>query len=277
MVRSKSHIAEIILPFLSDLGNCAARTAAATGDIILPRYCAVCGRTLLLHEKFICIYCLADLPFTYNWNMPHNRMADRFNEMIQRDIITSKHQNSDLLVRPESYAYAAALFFYRGESAYRKIPHRLKYHCDIGIGRHFGKMLGKRLAGVGQFSDVDMVIPVPLHWRRRWERGYNQAAVIASETAAALGAALREDILMRHRKTRTQTKLDVRGKMENVRQAFRIKKKFLANPPAAGHILLVDDVFTTGATIHACFLALRAVYTEDTRISAATLAFVDNG
>lgn len=246
-----------------------AGTAYAVGDIILPRYCAVCGRKLLVHEKFVCIYCMADFPYTYNWMMPRNRMADRFNEMIQRDIIAAEDH--------EPYAYAAALFLYRGESSYKRIPYRLKYHGDIGIGRHLGKILGQKLAGAGHFPDVDMVIPVPLHWRRRWERGYNQAAVIAAEAASALGAALREDIIVRHRKTQTQTKLDVQGKMKNVQGAFRIREKFLSSPPAARHILLVDDVFTTGATIHACFRALRTVYPPGTRISAATLAFVDNG
>ncbi|MBO8444763.1 MAG: ComF family protein [Bacteroidetes bacterium] len=311
MYRFRKHISTAS-PFFKEILTGISGTLSAAGDIILPRYCAVCGRRLLIHEKFICIYCLADFPYTYNWTIPHNRMADKFNEMIQRDIIdsngsgmpmrggiwteptenctgkdgtgkdtTGKDQTESgtckMKTVHEPYAYAAALFLYRGESAYRRIPHRLKYHGDISIGRHFGKMLAKRLAGTEHFSNVDMVIPVPLHWRRRWERGYNQAAVIAAETAAVLGTALREDILVRHRRTRTQTRLDVLGKIQNVRQAFGIREKFLASPPAARHILLVDDVFTTGATINACFRALRTVYSTEVRISAVTLAFVDSG
>ena len=184
----------------------------AAGDILLPRTCIVCGRPLLLDERHLCLECLADLPQTYFWQRSHNQMADKFNEVIQR----KEHESF------ERYAYAAALFFYHREADYRLIPYQIKYHGNISAGRFFGKMLGRRLASSDIYSDVDLVIPVPLHWTRKWKRGYNQAEVIASAVADAMGAELRTDILKRRRRTATQTKLSVEDKTRNVSGAFTL-------------------------------------------------------
>lgn len=236
----------------------------AAADLILPRTCIVCGRRLHVEERHLCLYCMADLPLTYFWKLTHNTMSDKFNSIIQESIDRSDHP------RHEQYAYGAALFFYHSEAGYRQIPYRLKYHGDIRAGRHFGKMLGERLAEAEHFQDVDMVIPVPLHWTRKWERGYNQAEVIASSIAECLGAKTEYRMLSRTRRTMTQTKLDVEEKARNVNGAFEAT----AVNNGARHILLVDDVFTTGSTLHACFVALRESYPPPVRISIATLGFV---
>lgn len=244
------------------------RGLQAAADIILPRTCAVCGRTLNLDERHLCLPCLAELPLTHMWTRDHNSMADRFNRMIEDSM--DDYPTDRIL---ERYAYAAALFFYDGEGDYRRIPHRLKYQGDIRIGRYFGRLLGRKLAGAGHFKDVDAVIPVPLHWTRKWKRGYNQAEVIANEIAAELGATMRTDILRRQRRTRTQTKVAPGHKSANVAGAFRATIPQTTILPYR-HILLVDDVFTTGSTLMACFTALRAVLPPSVRISVATLAFV---
>ncbi len=247
------------------------RGLRAAGEILLPRQCITCGQRLLLEEKHLCLECLADLPQTYFWTMSHNPMADRFNENIQKDIETDEDDGLH-----ERYAYAAALFFYHSEAQYRLIPYQIKYHGNIRAGRYFGRMLGNRLASSELFEDVDMVVPVPLHWTRKWKRGYNQAEVIAGAVAEALGAPMRTDLLRRRKRTTTQTRMEVEDKRKNVAEAF-VSTPSLADIAAQDsirHLLLIDDVFTTGATLHACFVALRTVLPASVRISIATLGFV---
>lgn len=230
-------------------------------DLFIPRLCVVCGRSLSLREDHICLDCLADLPRTYYSKMPRNKMADRFNDLIQRD-----------LKEPEPYSYATALFYYRASTGYRDITKRLKYRGDISSGRYFSGMLAEEIACSSLFADVDTVIPVPLHWTRRWSRGYNQAEVIGETIARRLGSSARPDILKRQRRTKTQTRLSIEGKEANVSDAFRLRKGI--DLSGCRHILLVDDVFTTGATVNSCRAVLRSVVGPGTRISVATLACV---
>lgn len=246
-----------------------AEVVTAISDLFLPRTCLVCGRQLGTREQHLCIYCSADIPFTRYWNRERNPMSDRFNAKIQQTL----EEPGARYARNERYAYASALFFYNGDADYKKIPQALKYNYDIHAGEFFADCLGHHLAGSRHFSDVDTVIPVPLHWLRRWERGYNQAEVIGARLASALGARLRTDILFRARITRTQTRLSVAEKARNVASAFKVNTQNLKG--IIRHILLVDDVFTTGATLHACFRALRDALPSDIRISIATLAVVD--
>lgn len=202
-------------------------------------------------------------------------MADKFNSLIERGL-----DGYPVGGHLERYAYAVALFFYDGQGDFRKITQQLKYHADLGIGRDFGRMLAHRIDDARHFEDVDVIIPVPLHWTRLWKRGYNQAEVIAGAIAEHLGVDLRTDILKRSRRTRTQTKVDPARKSENVKGAFVVNKSSLGlsqklvGEAGYRHILLVDDVFTSGSTLHNCFLALRTVFPPDVRISVATLGFV---
>ncbi|MBO5581549.1 MAG: ComF family protein [Bacteroidales bacterium] len=335
-------------------------------DLFLPRECLACGCRLGLRERHLCLTCAADVPYTYHWLSAHNPLADRFNAVLER------HRPADERM---DYAYAAALMHYKGP--YRAIPRALKYHGDLAAGRFFGGLLGRRLASAPHFADVDLIIPVPLHWTRRRSRGYNQAEIIAqaicdafchsektggvcschsdepggictchserSESASYCHSEetegrrknlpsfvqCRSDILVRARRTRTQTKLTIEQKARNVASAFQVsfapihrdasshprldafrhllldalhftrldafhhslldalrhfRPDALRHPRLdrespqealahARHILLVDDTFTTGATLYACYAALRP-YTS-ARISIATLAAVE--
>ena len=218
---------------------------------------------------------------------------------------------------------AAALFFYRHGSGYDQITQALKYGRNFAAGRHFAAMLGQRLRDSPLFSDVDLVVPVPLHWTRRVRRGYNQAEVIARAVARELSAgrggeprdpgcshrtpsqpgalpparvAFAPRLLRRVRRTRTQTRMTISEKSLNVSGAFAVRSVHTLTDSGGGmckkglkrtyprlfsggyardvhHILLVDDVFTTGSTLTACHDALREVFGPDVRISLATLSF----
>ena len=287
------------------------RGFAAALDFLLPRKCVVCESILGPAETHICSDCLEDLPRTYYWLRKFNPMADKFNALIQKWVEDRPQAGKDDCLAAsegsipprENYAYATALFFYRTDSGYSNISRQLKYHGDIPTGRCFGRMLGEKIAVAEHFKDVDAVIPIPLHWTRKWSRGYNQAEILASEVAAAIGAPLRTDILERRRRTRTQTKLTIEGKAANVKGAFSVRPDIINSvrttdsnnalrpitncpprpcrnkadaygPAGPKHLLLVDDVFTTGSTLHACYAALREVFPQSMRISVATLAFV---
>jgi predicted amidophosphoribosyltransferase len=265
----------------------------ALGDLMMPRACLACGCRLGMRERHLCLSCAADVPYTRFWMAPHNPLADRFNAVLER------HRGTE----PMDYAYAAALIYYKG--AYRSIPRALKYQGDLAAGRHYGALLGRRLAAAPHFADIDLVIPVPLHWTRLRSRGYNQAEILARALVDAFRSAtstvipdltrnlpeVRTDLLVRARRTRTQTRVSVDQKARNVASAFQVPERFplwarfvstlkgdAPESPAsvlasARHILLVDDTFTTGATLYACYAALRPFTTA--RISIATLAAVE--
>ncbi len=258
-------------------------------DLAFPRSCIVCGRRLLSHEKHICIFCHSDLPFTYYSARSHNPMSDKLNAMIERDVDASGSEFPE-----ERYSYATALFFYNNSAGFKNITKSLKYHGNIPAGKFFSSILGERIAEAGLFDDVNMVIPVPLHFFRKCSRGYNQSEVIAKVLAEKLKAELVTDVLRRNRNTLSQTRLSVEDKYRNVMRAFSVNTAVLSSHiskcrmrnvrPASKvsevgiHILLVDDVFTTGATLNACRYALRKSLSDmrlcDCRISVVTLAFV---
>lgn len=260
--------------------------ARAVGDVLLPRFCVVCGGRLRGEEQFLCASCLEDIPLTFYWDLEFNPAADRINEIIQQRIESDRALAGHGENVYEPYSRYAGLFYYNSDNGYRHICHRLKYSGDIAQGRFFSHMLGEKLAGSRLFADVDLVAPVPLHWTRKWKRGYNQADIIAKEVAACLGARHCADLLVRCRRTTTQTVLSIEEKRLNVAGAFapnpsRLsgngikerrgrKETFLPH-----HILIVDDVLTTGSTVAACHAALRAVFPAPVRISLATLACVE--
>jgi len=238
----------------------------ALTDLILPRTCVVCSRRLGIRERQLCDSCLSDIPLTYFWTLDRNEMADSYNALVQKDL-----EESEGFEPYQAYSSAVALFYYRTGSDYRNITRALKYHGNLEVGRMMAGRLGDRIAASQAFTDVDLVVPVPLHWARKWRRGYNQAEIIAREIAERLGASCDTELLLRRRRTKTQTHVSVKDKGKNVEGAFGIGRRPERKPR---HILLTDDVYTTGSTLNECRRTLRREFGADVKISVATLGFV---
>ena len=222
-------------------------------DLFFPRRCVVCGKCLQVDEKDLCPACREDLPLTYQWDIVQNRAFER-------------------LARRFEVEAAASLFFFGSESDYRKIIYGIKYGGRRALARRMGCLLGSYLAGSREFRHCQAVVPVPLHPLRRWRRGYNQAEEIAKGVAEAMRLPLVTHLLRRSRYTKTQTRLRGEAKTKNVQGAFRLNPGRVDALQQQGirHLLLIDDVLTTGSTLAACATPLSAA---GFRISCATLAF----
>ena len=235
-------------------------------DLFFVRSCVVCGDELRSEEDLhgdaiadggghICRRCMEDIPLTYFWNYSENAAMDT------------------LAGRCHVYN-AASLFFYRQDSGYCDIVRRCKYGGDVALGYWAGALLGRYLAAGGLYGDVQAIVPVPLHPLKRFKRGFNQSEVVARGIATGLGGVRVETrLLYRRRYTSTQTRKSLAERGRNVSGAFGVRRKALERLRAEGvrHIMVVDDVLTTGATLSACIKVLEDTFT----VSAATLGFVE--
>lgn len=220
--------------------------------LFFPRQCAVCGAVLHEGEEGICLKCNATLPRTNYHLRPDNPVERLFWGKI-------------------ALQHATAYFFYRKGSDFRKIIHLLKYAGRKDLAETMGRFMGAELAASGFFEDIDLIVPIPLHPRKQRMRGYNQSECIARGVAAAANLPLDTSSVVRQRHTETQTDKSAYERWANVNGIFRLLRpeRF-----AGKHILLVDDVLTTGATTTACADAFSRV--EGVRISVLTLAVAGN-
>lgn len=167
--------------------------------------------------------------------------------------------------------HASALLYFRHESGYRAMIHSLKYSGRRDIAEALGEAFGRELRESPLYDSVDLLIPVPLHWSKRMQRGYNQAEEICTGLGRSMGIPYDFHSLKRIRRTRAQAlHRDTDARRRNVEGAFRLRRPERLQ---GKHILLVDDVLTTGATITACAEAILSEL-PDARISVATLAAV---
>lgn len=162
---------------------------------------------------------------------------------------------------------ATSLFFFTPASIVQRLIHQVKYKGQQQLGIYLGKLMGMELRSSSRFKDVDLVVPLPLFKDRERERGYNQAALLAKGISDSTGIPVDQTLVKRIRSSSTQTRKSREDRWKNVDGLFKV-----APLPAPGlHILIIDDVITTGATIDACANGILAM--GPVRVSIMTLAY----
>lgn len=222
-------------------------------NLFFPRKCVVCGHRLMQHEAHLCMHCLGNIPHTLYHRYPENPLEQKFYGSVRIEKATS-------------------YFFYSPDSPYHAIIHEMKYYGHIKLGIYMGRCIATHLMAENSdfFAGIEVIVPVPLAPQRMKQRGYNQCELLAEGLRQVTGHKVVADALIRTIDNPTQTHLTNTERWENV------KGIFMLNPArkdelTGKHILLIDDVTTTGATLTACAQTIRAGIT-DCRISIATLA-----
>jgi ComF family protein len=216
--------------------------------LFFPKNCSACGTGLNEQEEVLCTMCLYDLPRTNFHKEPENAVEKLFWGLSE-----VKH--------------ATAYFNFSKGSKYREVIHKLKYNGRSDIGVELGKFFAAEISG-SVFSNTDIIIPVPLHPSKLRKRGYNQSEVIGEGMSDIMEIPMETNVLVRTVNNETQTKKSFAERRKNVESVFKIEKPELIKNK---HILLIDDVITTGSTLMACVDELNKV--EGVTVSIAALGF----
>ncbi len=217
-------------------------------ELFFPRTCVVCGDKLMDQETFICLKCQVQIPRTGFHLQDGNKMEELFYGRCEIE-------------------RACAFFEFQKGSDYQKILHQLKYRGLDSLGIHMGKLYALELKDSDFIKPIDIICPVPLHPKKERKRGYNQSYQIALGLSGILNIPTEENLITREINTKTQTRKNRFERWQNVDGIFGV-----ANPKQLQnkHILLVDDVITTGSTLEACIYAIKKHPTI--KVSVLTLA-----
>ncbi len=204
---------------------------SALSSLLFPKQCPICGSVLVHGEKLICTKCLLDFPWSDPDYQAFDEIAAQFPPELQPDKLLS-------------------LFHYDKGMDAKNIILAVKYRDRPDIAFELGKLLGEHIA---DRLEGDIIIPVPLHPKRLRQRGYNQSAEIANGLSFVTGIPTEEGVIERAVNTKSQTEKSAEERISSLKDAFR-----LTSPERVigRHIILVDDVITTGGTIGACMESL---------------------
>jgi ComF family protein len=220
-------------------------------DLIYPPVCCACGKSLIKNEHKICTHCYLDLPirnFSFNTN---NEIAKVF---WGREPIDS----------------AAALFHFKKEGKVQRMMHEIKYGGNSSLAYFLGELFGEKLMRCDQTKKIDCILPIPLSKNKIKSRGYNQAEIIANGISRCLNIPVCQDLMICNAiKTSQTSQTGMFNRWLNVINSFEIADEI--DDLSEDHLLIVDDVVTTGATIEACMLKLREVF-PTMKISIGSLA-----
>lgn len=217
-------------------------------SLIFPKICAGCGNSLWKNEEVICHFCEYHLPKTNFHSDLENPVTHLFWGRVSIE------------------SGAAFLYFNKGNIVQRLV-HQLKYKGRKDIGIWLGAQYGLALRDIAPYNTIEVIIPVPLHMKKYMQRGYNQSEQFAIGLAGTLNIPVEKHLLTRIKATETQTRKSRFKRYQNVREIFTTK-----DPESwkGKHLLLVDDVITTGATLESCIQALTVI--PDVKISIACIA-----
>ena len=218
-------------------------------QLFVPKLCGSCTHRLHSFEDEWCLQCIAGLPFSSTMEQQHR-------------IALAKKLSVRMPIRS-----AESLFVYDSGSSVQDILHAVKYQNAQALALRLGQLLGRQLhAGVEDLPDV--LVPVPLHPKKRKTRGYNQSLLLAQGISSATGIPVDTELLIRNRHTPSQTGMDRMERWQNTSGAFECNKPI----KAGAHIALVDDMITTGATLEACYRAM-----DVPEVSVLGLAYAPDG
>jgi len=216
-------------------------------QVVFPHVCDGCGSDLLNIESRLCIRCVASLPETNFEQHTGNPVEKIFWGRIP-------------------LVHAAAHFYYTKESLMQRLMHQFKYKGNRDLGLQLGRMMGYSLKSSNRFTSINGLVPLPLFPFKEKKRGYNQATVLCEGMAEILSLPILNNIITRPEHTETQTKKGRIERWRNIEGKFHLINSGLIQNK---HLLLVDDVITTGATLESCGNELLTA--ENVKLSVATL------
>ena len=221
-------------------------------NLFYPRVCAACGAHLLKNEDTVCLKCRYTLPHTGYELHADNPVAQTFYGRVRFHAVTS-------------------CFFFAKSGKVQHLIHQLKYKGNKEAGVFLGQQIGLSIKDAPLFQGIDYLIPVPLHPKRERQRGYNQSLMIARGINEVTGIPIGDKYLVRGVYTETQTHKTAEDRFKNVKDIFEVH---FADELKGKHVLLIDDVLTTGATLESCAHQLEGI--PGITISAATAACAGN-
>jgi len=217
--------------------------------LFYPHVCMGCGSDLIDEKNILCLHCIVHLPHTNFASFANNPIEKIFWGRIP---LIAAHSE----------------FYFSKESVLQHLIHQLKYKGKKEVGHYLGEMIGNNLLNSNRFNTIDYLIPLPMFNKKEQQRGYNQATIICNGISSATNIPVLNNVVVRKMLTQTQTRKSRVARWENVSTSFYIADEYkIANK----HLLLVDDVVTTGASIEAC--AHEILKIDQTRLSIATLAY----
>ncbi len=217
-------------------------------SLFFPKICMSCNDVLHAEEKMICTYCRHKLPLT-NYHFGEKNLTEK------------------IFYGRCSVEHATSLLVFKKHGMVQKLIHQLKYKGHEEIGTLLGNWLGSELATLENYKNIDVIVPVPLHKKKLRKRGYNQVDTFGKALAKQLHIPFVTDVLCRIKDSKTQTIKDRVTRWVDIEESFTVKNISILTTK---HILLVDDVVTTGAVLESCVLALQKI--PSIKVSIATMA-----